>query len=162
MTSKGKKEVSDNEDIRQKTLSLIEKCTLKKLSKDITSKIENGIENNSKNENEDFNVMLYTIYTIKVLENLKNDYVITNIKNGTWKPEDLAILDKDVLNPEKWQKLQDIRLPKNVKKEKRKGVNKCKKCGSWYTCFFQKQTRSADEPMTVFCSCEDCNFKWKF
>jgi DNA-directed RNA polymerase subunit M/transcription elongation factor TFIIS len=162
MTSKGKKEVADNEDIRQKTLSLIEECIIKKLSKDIASRIEDGIETSSKNENDDFNVMLYTILTTKVLQNLKNPFVINSIKNGTWKPEDLASLEKDILNPEKWQQLQDTRLPKNVKKEKVKGLNKCPRCKSWYTtCTGSAQLRSADEPMTSFILCEDCDFRFK-
>ncbi len=156
-----KEEPVDNEDIRDKTYSLIDKVIAKKLSKEICSRIEEGIEKYSKNENGDFSVMFYTILTIKILENLKNPYVFNCIKNGTWQPEDLAILDKDTLNPEKWQNIQDIRLPKNIKKEMKKGVNKCKRCGSWYTNYTTAQTRSADESSTVFCRCLECEFRWK-
>jgi len=162
MASKAKKEEpADNEDIRDKTLSLIEKIIVKKLHKDYASRIEEGIEINSKNDNGDFSVMLYTILTIKVIQNLKNPYVINCIKNETWQPEDLVTFDKDTLNPEKWQKLQDIRLPKNIKKEMKKGVNRCKRCGSWYTDYTTAQTRSADEASTVFCRCLECEFRWK-
>jgi DNA-directed RNA polymerase subunit M/transcription elongation factor TFIIS len=168
MASKSKKiqepvEESDNEDIRDKTFSLIEKVLISaKLPKDTASKIEEGIENESKVENGDFSVMLYTILTVKVLQNLKNPFVIANIKSKTWPPEQLAKLNKDELSPEKWQELQDIRLPKNIKKEKKKGVNRCKRCGSWYTTFTQAQTRSADEGITTFVQCEDCSFRYKF
>jgi DNA-directed RNA polymerase subunit M/transcription elongation factor TFIIS len=105
---------------------------------------------------------LYTILSNKVLENLKNPHVIDNIKNETWKPENLATLDKDILNPGKWQQIQDIRLPKNVKKEKKKGADKCPRCKSWYTTYTQAQTRGADEPMTIFYRCTDCEFAWRF
>jgi len=174
MASKSKKIVEepaeDNEDIRDKTFSLIEKVlTSAKLSKDpknwatdVASRIEEGIENESKLDNGDFSVMFYTILTVKVLQNLKNKYVIENIKNKTWQPEHIAKLDKDELNPEKWQELQDIRLPKNIKKEKKKGVNRCKRCGSWYTTYTTAQTRSADEGCTIFVFCEDCDFRYKF
>lgn len=155
------KEEPDNDDIRDKTFDLIEKVTVKKLSKDIASRIEEGIEKNSKNENGDFSVMLYTILTIKILQNLKNPYVITCLQNETWQPEDLAILEKDTLNPEKWQKLQDIRLPKNIKKEMKKGMNKCKRCQSWYSDYTTAQTRGADESSTIFCRCLECEFRWK-
>ncbi len=162
MTPKTKKEEPvDNEDIRDKTLSLIENIISKKLPKDHASRIEAGIEKNSKNENGDFNVMLYTILTVKALQNLKSPYVITCIKNETWQSEDIVTLDKDTLNPEKWQKLQDIRLPKNIKKEMKKGMMKCKKCQSWYSDFTTAQTRGADEPSTLFFRCLECDHRWR-
>lgn len=38
---------------------------------------------------------------------------------------------------------------------------KCKKCGSSDVTWEQKQTRSADEAMTVFCTCSKCKQRWK-
>jgi transcription elongation factor S-II len=38
----------------------------------------------------------------------------------------------------------------------------CPKCKSKNTTFYEKQTRSADEPMTVFNQCLECAFRWKF
>jgi len=37
----------------------------------------------------------------------------------------------------------------------------CRKCGSKQLTYEQKQTRSADEPMTVFITCLKCNTMWK-
>ncbi len=42
-----------------------------------------------------------------------------------------------------------------------KGLFKCGKCGSQNTTYYQMQTRSADEPMTNFVTCLDCNKKWR-
>ena len=42
------------------------------------------------------------------------------------------------------------------------GLNKCGKCKSLRTTYYQLQTRSADEPMTTFCRCHNCNNNWKF
>lgn len=39
------------------------------------------------------------------------------------------------------------------------GIFKCSKCGSYDVDTEQKQTRSADEPMTVFCKCR-CGARW--
>ncbi|GBG88969.1 hypothetical protein CBR_g48579 [Chara braunii] len=39
---------------------------------------------------------------------------------------------------------------------------KCGKCGKRETTFFQMQTRSADEPMTTYVTCVNCNNHWKF
>ncbi|CAM8910300.1 unnamed protein product [Rhodiola kirilowii] len=39
---------------------------------------------------------------------------------------------------------------------------KCSKCGQRKTTYYQMQTRSADEPMTTFVTCVNCNSHWKF
>ncbi|KAI9207723.1 transcription factor S-II, central domain-containing protein [Polychytrium aggregatum] len=39
---------------------------------------------------------------------------------------------------------------------------KCGRCGQRKTKYFQKQTRSADEPMTTFVTCVNCDNRWKF
>jgi transcription elongation factor S-II len=38
----------------------------------------------------------------------------------------------------------------------------CKNCGGSNTQYTEKQTRSADEPMTTFMLCRDCRARWKF
>lgn len=39
---------------------------------------------------------------------------------------------------------------------------KCSKCKSYDITISQMQTRSADEPMTTFCYCENCHKRWRF
>ncbi|XP_062212818.1 transcription elongation factor TFIIS-like [Phragmites australis] len=39
---------------------------------------------------------------------------------------------------------------------------KCGRCGQRKTTYYQLQTRSADEPMTTFVTCVNCNNRWKF
>lgn len=38
----------------------------------------------------------------------------------------------------------------------------CGKCKQKKVSYYQMQTRSADEPLTTFCTCENCNNRWKF
>lgn len=38
----------------------------------------------------------------------------------------------------------------------------CSKCKQKKVSYFQMQTRSADEPLTTFCTCENCGKRWKF
>ncbi|KAK9806077.1 hypothetical protein WJX72_000295 [[Myrmecia] bisecta] len=38
----------------------------------------------------------------------------------------------------------------------------CGKCKQWKCIYFQMQTRSADEPMTTFVTCVNCQNRWKF
>lgn len=42
-----------------------------------------------------------------------------------------------------------------------KGIFKCEKCRQYKTTYYQMQTRSADEPMTVFVTCHVCKLTWK-
>lgn len=42
------------------------------------------------------------------------------------------------------------------------GLLKCGKCKSTKTDYTTMQTRSADEPATVFASCRNCGHRWKF
>lgn len=39
---------------------------------------------------------------------------------------------------------------------------KCGRCGKRKCTYYQLQTRSADEPMTTFVTCVNCNKRWKF
>ena len=41
------------------------------------------------------------------------------------------------------------------------GMFKCGKCKSNRTTYYQMQTRSADEPMTSFVTCMNCDNHWK-
>lgn len=41
------------------------------------------------------------------------------------------------------------------------GLFKCGRCKSTKTTHYQKQTRSADEPMTVFVQCTNCSNRWR-
>ena len=38
---------------------------------------------------------------------------------------------------------------------------KCRKCFSRSCSYYEVQTRSADEPMTIFVTCIKCNNTWK-
>ena len=41
-------------------------------------------------------------------------------------------------------------------------IFKCGKCKQRKTTYYQMQTRSADEPMTTFVTCLNCDNRWKF
>jgi DNA-directed RNA polymerase subunit M/transcription elongation factor TFIIS len=42
-----------------------------------------------------------------------------------------------------------------------KGAVDCRKCGSEETISMEKQTRSADEPTSVYVFCTQCKHKWR-
>eukprot|EP00924_Labyrinthula_sp_SR-Ha-C_P010684 maker-scaffold_49-snap-gene-1.92-mRNA-1 protein AED:0.32 eAED:0.32 QI:125/1/1/1/1/1/2/71/272 len=42
------------------------------------------------------------------------------------------------------------------------GLFPCENCKSTKTTHYQKQTRGADEPMTIFAQCTECGHNWRF
>lgn len=149
-------------ELRDETFTIIDGILPEELSNlDFAFEIEESIAKAACIDDV-IDVMTYNMLVIKTLENLKSDYVLENLTKKVWNPEMLVDLDKYLLNPTKWQQIQDSRLPKNIKKERKMGVNICKQCKSWYTTFTQAQTRSADEGITTFVQCEDCGYRYKF
>jgi len=69
-------------------------------------------------------------------------------------------------NPDRWR---DI-IEKTIEKEKALRKDKaasmytyCSSCKRQTKCdYYQLQTRSADEPMTTFVTCLECDKRWKF
>ena len=56
----------------------------------------------------------------------------------------------------------DLRKQALLKEAKNQdGLFKCGRCKTMKTSYYEMQTRSADEPMTVFVSCLNCGKNWK-
>lgn len=89
--------------------------------------------------------------------------LISKIKNGHIDSYSLVKLNREELNPELWASLKSKNLEKIVVKQMAAddGMFKCNKCKSMKTVYYQMQTRSADEPMTTYVTCTNCNTKWK-
>lgn len=114
---------------------------------------------------------VYVKNSLRVIRNLTNtnnsEKLIQKIKFCIILPQDLVKLSHEELYPEIWE---DILL-KNKKKmdilqnnsvQKGTSMFKCGKCKERNCTYFQLQTRSADEPMTTFVTCLNCNNRWKF
>ena len=87
---------------------------------------------------------------IKDLNNLIDTYDLAKMFKRSlsriWKTVEMDNLNKQF--PQKQEELDD-------------GMFKCNKCKSMKTTYYQMQTRSADEPMTTFVTCNNCGAKWK-
>jgi transcription elongation factor S-II len=106
----------------------------------------------------------------KVLSNIsynKNaNFVMDKIKYGLWEPDKIVSMKVEELYPDMWE---DILLNNSKKmdlltmKANQQGTSifKCGKCRLNNCTYFQMQTRSADEPMTTFVTCMNCNNRWK-
>ena len=68
------------------------------------------------------------------------------------------------LFPKKWEGLKPGMFAVVIKQDQdiKDGMFQCSKCKSKKVHYYQLQTRSADEPMTTFCTCLECEKRWKF
>eukprot|EP00049_Salpingoeca_infusionum_P013888 m.258917 g.258917 ORF g.258917 m.258917 type:complete len:109 (+) comp15549_c0_seq1:119-445(+) len=62
--------------------------------------------------------------------------------------------------PRQKKTLDDIFGSEEARKAQSKTEVDCPKCHHNYAYYMQMQTRSADEPMTIFYSCEKCSHTW--
>ena len=98
--------------------------------------------------------------------NANADFVMGKIKFGIWKPESIVLMKSEELYPELWENiiLNNVKKMKALTLEAPKdgtSIFKCGKCKKNNCNYFQMQTRSADEPMTTFVTCLNCNNRWK-
>ncbi|KAJ1454286.1 transcription factor S-II-domain-containing protein [Pelagophyceae sp. CCMP2097] len=61
-----------------------------------------------------------------------------------------------------WDKKNRDRINKSIGVDESRGMFQCGKCKSKRISNYEKQTRSADEPMTQFFECADCGNRWRF
>ena len=76
-------------------------------------------------------------------------------------PEDLASEEKRRDNA-KIREHATNEAVRGQRKEASTDAFKCGKCKQRKCTYYQLQTRSADEPMTTFVTCVNCDNRWKF
>lgn len=97
---------------------------------------------------------------------IKNTYLIDKLVSGEIPIEKLASLNHKEIFPENWQKLiEKKKETDNIlylkKPEATTDSYKCSRCKSTKAKYFELQTRSCDEPTTIFLTCLNCNKRWK-
>jgi transcription elongation factor S-II len=113
-----------------------------------------------------FFVQIYLDHLRSVFTNLKNENIIKMVSNGEIKSHEIAFMTHQEMNPEKWESLIKAKSIKDKNKfEQNVEANTdrftCGKCRSKNCSYMQLQTRSADEPMTIYVSCNQCGKRWK-
>ena len=109
------------------------------------------------------------------LKDPKNPHFIKAIITGQVFVTDLATMEVREMASEEMKKarqdaaehakmaLMDDRTYKNYAgKATEDGILKCPRCKSMKTEYVEVQTRSADEPTTKKCTCNNCDYRWKF
>ena len=90
-----------------------------------------------------------------------NDQMAASLQSGEITPQQFAFMTHQEMNPERWAALilnktkrDASRFDTNI--EASTDMYTCKKCRSKKCTYYELQTRSADEPATIFVTCLDC------
>jgi DNA-directed RNA polymerase subunit M/transcription elongation factor TFIIS len=175
------KETSEYSELRTKTLANI-KTLLKELDKQEITDLENEIYKMTLKEadikfitkiwtNNPF-TELYKCNVRKIIGNLSQvTYVHNNELMKRYKAkeitfEDICKMDYYTLFYSKWR--EHIIHQQNIEKRQLEGNKSmatdqflCSRCHKRECTYYEMQTRSADEPMTIFINCLNCGKKWR-
>lgn len=158
------------ENIRQKVLAFFSKPSY---SENLERGIYNWALKEAKNRkvvkqwSNPYFVTIYLGHLRSIYNNLKNNSaLIEMVETKKIKSHEIAFMSHQELNPERWAEL--IRLKsirdKNKYEQNLEAITDsftCRRCRSKKCTYYELQTRSADEPMTIFITCLDCGTKWK-
>ena len=117
-------------------------------------------------------VELYKQRILAVYTNLdpasyvQNTQLMPRLVAGELQPHILAFLTPSELFPEKWTEILQEKEKRDRLRYERDQTGyttqfKCGKCKKRKCTYVEVQTRSADEPMTVFISCINCGNNWR-
>jgi transcription elongation factor S-II len=129
----------------------IQECTIRKLVK--------------KWENPAF-VQLYVDKVRSVFSNIDSRTVQESLKSAECAPQQLAFMTHQEFEPEKWHPLIERKTKRDASKfDHRVGASTamftCSRCQSKNCTYYEMQTRSADEPATIFITCLNCDKHWR-
>jgi DNA-directed RNA polymerase subunit M/transcription elongation factor TFIIS len=116
----------------------------------------------------------YRSKAISLYENMRTDGYVKNTENWAKKlldhevePKTFVEMPAEELCPSRWKEALDKIVETEIKLYS-KDVSAaiylyCSRCKKKSKCdYYQMQTRSADEPMTTFVTCLECDREWKF
>jgi transcription elongation factor S-II len=115
---------------------------------------------------------IYNIISKRTITNLiPNSYVnnprlLERLKDDEFKPHAIAFMNYGELYPEKWRPLMEQQLKRETKllegnKDMATDQFRCNRCNKRQCTYYEMQTRSADEPMTIFVRCLNCGKQWR-
>ena len=104
---------------------------------------------------------------IQFYENMKNYGWVPKLLSGETSTASFAEMSVVDLNPKRWKAQIEAQIEKDKQLFTRAGNASifffCSACKKKTKCdYYQMQTRSADEPMTTFVTCLECDRRWKF
>ena len=167
---------------RTLTLSVLEKSCADICTEDEQLDLEMGIYNASLEEakrrlvpltwdHETFR-WIYGMISKRVISNfqpnsyVRNSHLIERWREGEFTLQEIGHWSSYELHPTFWKGLKD----QQFRREQRilegnvamaTDRFRCSRCQKKMTTYYEMQTRSADEPMTIFINCMNCGKQWK-
>jgi DNA-directed RNA polymerase subunit M/transcription elongation factor TFIIS len=97
---------------------------------------------------------------------VQNEHLHKQLQSGDLSLETLRSMSTQDMNPGLYKELYDRQLLREqAQLEGNKAMTSelftCSRCKKNQCTYYQLQTRSADEPMTTFITCLNCNKRWK-
>jgi transcription elongation factor S-II len=122
-------------------------------------------------ENPEFGI-LYDIQVRRVISNLSkecyvgNQRLLSRLREGEFGAAEIPTMSYSSLFPEKWSDLFEREMKREAKMlevdtSMATDMFRCSKCGKRQCTYYEQQTRSADEPMTIFVRCLNCGKNWR-
>jgi transcription elongation factor S-II len=111
-------------------------------------------------------VQLYVDKLRSIYVNLDQTNFRKQIQDGDVTPQNVAFMTHQEINPEQWKGWIDKKMKRDASKfndniQASTNMYTCKKCRSTRCTYYEMQTRSADEPATIFVTCLDCGKHWR-
>jgi transcription elongation factor S-II len=175
-------EISENVNYQELREKIIELFTALNIGSDSASKIEQSILRSmidlstSRKINKKWdNINFRKIYLNKcrsLYSNMNSDSYVKNksfiekINNNELNLDKIAYMSYQEIFPEHWKKMMDDKYKRDklLYEEKAEAMTdqfKCGRCKSRKCTYYELQTRSADEAMTIFITCLTCGNRWK-
>ena len=97
---------------------------------------------------------------------VKNRRLLTRVIEGEFPLYTIPSMTSYEMFPEMWFELRDKQLQREQKilegnKSRATDQFKCRRCLKRECTYYELQTRSADEPMTIFITCLNCGKEWR-
>lgn len=173
---------SEKNDLRNSIIKNLEKLFEKELSTSEIVQLEQEvyevslIQANDKHIIRDWSVKLYEHMYMSVLRKtvsnlcpksyVKNSELINKYRNKEVSLKDIASMNHYKLFESKWR--DRIEHQKDIEKRRLEGNKSmatdqffCTRCFKRECTYYEMQTRSADEPMTIFINCLSCGKNWR-
>ena len=101
-----------------------------------------------------------------VFNNLSSPTIIDGLISGDILPQAVAFMTHQEIQPDKWNPLIEKKTKRDASKcDKKVGASTamftCSRCKSKNCTYYEMQTRSADEPATIFITCLNCDKHWR-
>jgi transcription elongation factor S-II len=109
---------------------------------------------------------IYIDRTRMVFSNINRPTVRDGLISGDILPQGVAFMTHQEIQPEKWNPLIEKKTKRDASKcDKKIGASTamftCSRCQSKNCTYYEMQTRSADEPATIFITCLNCDKHWR-